>query len=116
LLAKNFIPVVVGNKSGACMADVRLEDAKLGDLASIILEMFAKHTLYPGSAILIGSATHLFQEGVPGSATAWLQVLSQLNAKFKNINVCLQVQVIHDDCPGSLARDLELLSFWRSRV
>jgi hypothetical protein len=49
---QNFVPIVEGDNSGTCMAVVRLEDAKLSDLSALILEMFDKQPLHPGSAIL----------------------------------------------------------------
>jgi hypothetical protein len=64
----------------------------------------------------MGSATHLFQEGVTSYASSWLGSLSRLNAKFKNINLCPLIPFLRDNTPGDLARDIELLSFWLSRV
>jgi hypothetical protein len=113
---QNFLPVLGGNNGTNCMGVVRLEDAKLGDLTNLVLEVFEKHALHPGSVILIGSATHLFQEGVTSYASSWLGTLSRLNARFKNINVCPLIPILRDDTHGYLARDIELLSFWLSRV
>jgi hypothetical protein len=108
---QNFPPSLGGGTGSNCVAVARLEDAKLGDLTNLILEIFEKSGPHPGSVLLIGSASHLFHEGVTSYASGWLCTLSRLNAKLKNVNICPLVPVLRDDCPGILVRDIELLSF-----
>jgi hypothetical protein len=110
---QNFLPAMPSADAGkGCLAIVRLEDASLMDLAGLAIEIFEKCYLNPGSVFLIGSASHLIKVGVTTYTADWVSLCSKLGSKFKNANVCPLVPLLLEDCPGALARDLEVLAIW----
>jgi hypothetical protein len=113
---QNFTPYITGTDNSTCVSVVRLEDGKLGDLALLALEILENTALFPGSVLMFGSASHLFTEGVSHYAQSWISLLNRIGSKLKNINICPLFPILRDDCPGPLARDLELLAMWLSRV
>jgi hypothetical protein len=115
---QNFLPHFTHNtdSNNSCVAVVRLEDASLEALAALATEVLDKHSLHPGSTILLGSATHLFRTGASGYANDWIKITTILEHKFRNVNICPLVPVLRDISPGSLARDLEILGTWFNKV
>jgi hypothetical protein len=110
---QNFLPAMPSAEAGkGCLAIVRLEDASLLDLAGLAIEIFEKSNLNPGSVFLIGSASHLIKVGVTTYTADWVNLCRKLGCKFKNANVCPLVPLLLEDCPGALARDLEVLAIW----
>jgi hypothetical protein len=113
---QNFIPTLRSDTGAGCIAIVRYEDAHLTDLASIAIEILDNYSLHPGSVLLFGSASHLFRVGVSCYAVDWINLLLKLEQRFKNTNICPLIPVIRENCPGALARDIELLATWLNRV
>jgi hypothetical protein len=113
---QNFLPHLANREGGTCRGVLRLEDASLTDLSAIALEVLERHTLVPGSVVLIGSASHLFKSSVSEYARDWVNTVGKLSAKWSSVNICPLIPVIRDVCPGSLARDIEMLSIWFSKV
>jgi hypothetical protein len=115
---QNFVPHFSNNSdsNNSCVAVVRLEDASLEALAALAAEILDKHSLHPGSTILLGSATHLFRTGASGYASDWIKITTILEHKFRNVNICPLVPILRDTIPGSLARDLEILGTWFNKV
>jgi hypothetical protein len=75
-------------------------------------KLLENHTIPPGSVLLFGSASHLFRVGASKYASDWVEASNRLNQRFRNVNICLLVPVPLDDCPESLARDIEILAIW----
>jgi hypothetical protein len=113
---QNFLPVLRSESGAGCIAVVRYEDAHLTDLAAIAIEILDKFSLHPGSVLLFGSASHLFRVGVSCYAVDWIHLLLKLEQRFKNTNICPLIPVIRENCPGALARDIELLATWLNKV
>jgi hypothetical protein len=109
---QNFVPYLNCDPGKNCMAIVRYEDATLADLTSLALEILDKTSLYPGSVLLFGSASHLYRAGASCYAADWVTLTGKIESRFKNINVCPLVPVLREDCPGPLARDIEILAVW----
>jgi hypothetical protein len=101
-----------GTVSGDCLNVVRLEDASLEDLADIVGEILEGRPPPDGSVFMFGSASYLHQVGVTCYAQAWVALVEKLSAKWKNVRICPLIPLIRDDCPGSLARELQELASW----
>jgi hypothetical protein len=109
---QNFIPCLPSSTGSACLAVLRVEDAGLQDLASIAMEVLDNCALYPGSVILIGSGSHLYKEGTGTYASDWVKLCNQLGSRFRNINICPLIPLLQTDCPGAVAREMEMLAIW----
>ena len=99
-------------KSHSCLNVIRLEDASLEELADFVAEVFEGRPPPDGSVLLFGSASYLHRVGVTCYAQAWVKMLEMVSKKWKNIRICPLIPLIRDDCPGSLARELQELASW----
>jgi hypothetical protein len=113
---QNFVPTLNSGQGQDCIAVVRYEDATLADLTAIALEILDKNMIHPGSVLLFGSASHLFRVGASCYAADWVGLISKLEQKFRNVNICPLVPVLRESCPGSLAADIEILATWLNRM
>jgi hypothetical protein len=80
------------------------------------MEILDQQSLPPSSMILVGSASHLFRVGPSCYAKDWIELINKIGQKFRNIHICTLVPVFLSDCPGSLARDIEILATWLHKV
>jgi hypothetical protein len=111
---QNFVLTICCSSS--CIAVVRYEDATLSDLAATAIELLDRHSIHPGSVILLGSATHLYRVGVSKYAADWTEINYCLEQKFKNINICPLVPVSRESGPGQLGREIEHFATWLRKV
>jgi hypothetical protein len=91
---------------------MRLEDALLGDLRDLVLEVFDGRTPPEGSGLLFGSASFLHKVSVTAYAMAWTSLVEMLKNKWKGVKVRPLIPIIRVDCPGVLARELQKLASW----
>ena len=82
---QNFPPILPA-KGGNCAVIVRVEDALLSDLESVLLERFNEYLpphgqLVPGSVILIGSLSHLQARGLADYAAGLVSTLESVLTK-----------------------------------
>jgi hypothetical protein len=113
---QNFVPTLSSGPDQNCIAVVRYEDASLQDLTAIALEILEKHTIHPGSVLLFGTASHLFRVGASCYAADWVGLITKLEQKFRNVNICPLIPVIREQCQGSLAFEIEILATWLNRM
>jgi hypothetical protein len=112
---QNFIPFLM-DKEGGCIAVVRLDNATLSELVELSFEIFENFPLPPGSVVLFGSASFLFRAGVSVYAREWVDSTTKVGAKWRNVHICPLIPFIRENCPGSMARDIEQLSAWLIRI
>jgi hypothetical protein len=112
---QNMIPFITDGE-GNCIAIVRMENASLADLIDLSFEVLEKLPPPPGSVIMYGSGSHLFKVGASIYAKEWVDGLTRIGAKWRNINVSPLVPFIRENCPGSMARDIEHISAWFIKV
>jgi hypothetical protein len=99
---QNMVPFITDGEGG-CIAIVRLENASLSDMIDLSFEVLEKFTPPPGSIILYGSASHLYRVGASLYARDWVDSLTRIGARWRNINVCPLVPFIRENCPGIMA-------------
>jgi hypothetical protein len=66
-----------------------LEDASLADLAAMAIEILDKFSLRSGSMLLFGGASHMYRGGASCYALEWISLLSNIEQRFENTNICL---------------------------
>jgi hypothetical protein len=113
---QNFVEYMPGVKGNLCLSVIRMEDATLPDLGDLALKVFDGHAPQAGSALLIGSASFLHRAGLSAYALAWTSLVETLSNKWKSVKVCPLIPIIREDCPGSLARELQELASWMISV
>jgi hypothetical protein len=111
----DFVPFIL-DREGGCIAIVRLDNASLAELVNLSFKIFETFPLPSGSIVLYGSASYLFRAGVSMYARDWVDCNTRVGAKWRNIHICPLIPIIRENCPGSLARDLEQLAAWVVRV
>jgi hypothetical protein len=112
---QNFVPFLAGGPEN-CVAVVRMENPTLSELADIAGEILEKVHLPAGSSLLFGSGSHLYKVGAAQYATDWIHLSNRGVQKWPNTNICPLVPIIRSDAPGSIVRDIGILSDWLGRV
>ncbi len=111
---QNFVSTLSGGTS--CIAIARLEDANLIELMELSLEIFDRHTLPPGTLLLYGTVSHLFNAGTTAYAYDWCNLVSRIPSTYRDIRVLPLIPIIREDCSGTVNRQLIEISSWFSRV
>jgi hypothetical protein len=93
-----------------------MENATLGELADIAAEILDRYTLSAGTILLFGSGSFLFRTGAAQYAAEWIQLINRCKQKWFNCHICPLIPIIRTDTPGSMARDVGILSAWMQRV
>jgi hypothetical protein len=105
---QNFVPFIQDGLGG-CIAIVRIENASLSELVDFSFELLENLPLEQGSVVLYGSASFLYRVGVSVYAREWVDCITK-------IHICPLIPIIRENCPGSMARDLEQLAAWVLKV
>jgi hypothetical protein len=112
---QNFVPFLSADSEN-CIAIVRLENPSLNELADIAGEILDRYNLPADSVLLFGSGSHLFRVGAAQYAADWINLSNRCSQKWpKSVTVPL-IPIIRTESPGSLARDVSLISAWFQRV
>ncbi len=111
---QNFVSTLSGGTS--CIAIARLEDSNLIELMELSLEIFDRHTLPPGTLLLYGTVSHLFNAGTTAYAYDWCNLVSRISGTYRDIRVLPLIPIIREDCSGTVNRQLIEISSWFSRV
>ncbi len=82
---QNFVSTLSGGTS--CIAIARLEDANLIELMELSLEIFDCHTLPPGTLLLYGTVSHLFNAGTTAYAYDWCNLVSRVGCPSKLVSI-----------------------------
>jgi hypothetical protein len=112
---QNFVSSLNGGPEN-CAAVVRAENSSLSELADLASEILEKVILPSGSVLLFGSGSHLYKGGVSQYASDWIHLRNRCSQKWPGANICPLIPLVRTDCPGSLARDISMLSAWLGRV
>jgi hypothetical protein len=112
---QNFTPALSGGAEN-CIAVCRLENPTLSELVDIAMEILDKTLIPPGATLLFGSGSHLYRTGTSQYASDWILLTNRCSQKWPNANICPLIPICRTDCPGSLARDINMLSSWLGRV
>jgi hypothetical protein len=107
---QNFVSTMSGGNS--CVAIARLEDASLNELVDLSMEILDKHQVPPGTLLLYGSVSHLYNAGTTIYTVDWCNLVSKLETIFKESRILPLVPVIREDCPGTVHRQLIELATW----
>ncbi len=94
------------------MAIARLEDASLNEPVDLSMEILDKHQVPPGTLLLYGSVSFLYNAGTTIYTEDWCNLVSKLETIFKESRILLLVPVIREDCPGTVRRQLIELATW----
>jgi hypothetical protein len=108
---QNFVPFLNGGPEN-CVAVFRAENSSLSELADLAAEVLEKTLLPSGTVLLFGSGSHLFRSGPSQYATDWIHLRNRCSQKWPGSNICPLIPLVRSDCPGSLARDISILSSW----
>jgi hypothetical protein len=111
---QNFVPFLPGGSQN-CAAVVRMENPSLSELADIATEILEK-TPPSGTVLLFGSGSHLFRVGPSQYAADWLHLVNRCGQKWKGCIIGPLVPIVRNDCPGSIVRDIMILSAWLKNV
>ncbi len=71
ILAEHNFPAALPSIGERCPAIIRVECGLLSELGYLFFSMLRDFTLPEGSVLLIGSLTHLMEEGLVGYAVPW---------------------------------------------
>jgi hypothetical protein len=112
---QNFVPLIHDN-AGGCIAICRMDNASLAELVEFSFEVLENFPLVPGSVILYSSASYLFRASVSVYAREWVDCTTKVEAKWRNIHMCPLIPIVHENCPGSMARVIEQLAAWLLKV
>jgi hypothetical protein len=112
---QNFVPLI-NDSEGGCIAICRMDNTSLSKLVDFSFEVLENFPLVPGSIILYGSASYLFRAGVSVYAREWVDCNTKVGAKWRNIHTCPLIPIVRENCPGSMARDIEQLAAWLLKV
>jgi hypothetical protein len=112
---QNFVPFMNGGPEN-CMAVFRAENVSLSELADLAAEVLEKTILPSGTVLLFGSGSHLFKSGPSQYASDWIHMRNRCGQKWPGANICPLIPLVRSDCPGSLARDISILSAWLSEI
>jgi hypothetical protein len=107
---QNFVSTLTGGNS--CVAIARLEDASLSELVDISMEILDKHKVPPGTLLMYGSVSHLYNAGTTIYTVDWCNLVRKLEATIKESRILPLVPVIREDCPGTVHRQLIELATW----
>jgi hypothetical protein len=89
-----------------------MEDASLGELSTLLCEVFSATGLPPGTVLALGSASHLFQSGSSCYAGAWVECVSGLQNKWPSLQICPLIPIPNTDLPGKFYRTVVEFSVW----
>jgi hypothetical protein len=112
---QNFVPFLSHDPEN-CIAIVRLENPSLSELVDIAGELLDRFTLPEKSILLFGSGSHLFRGGAAQYAADWISLSNRCNQKWPKSVILPLVPIIRTESPGSLVRDISLISAWFIRV
>jgi hypothetical protein len=115
LADQNFVPFLSGGQEN-CIAVARAENPTLNELGDIAVEIFEKTPIPPGSTMIFGSGSHLFKVGPSQYAQDWIHLSNRCSQKWPDLNFCPLIPIVRSDCPGSMARDINILAAWLERV
>jgi len=114
---QNMIPAMGGECADSAVVTVRLENGSLEEIGGLFIEMF-EHSgaLKPGSVLLLGSFTNLAVGGAAGYSRDWVATVDRLKKKFLGLTICPMVPILREDCEGSLAYEIMMLTYWFGKV
>ena len=114
---QNFVANLSGAAgAGTCIGVIRLEDSSLDELADILCELFDRAALPAGTAVCVGSGSHLHRVGATIYAQDWNKCNAKLSARFPGFKICPLIPLPREDCPAALASDLSILACWFARM
>jgi hypothetical protein len=106
---QNFVPFLSGDSEN-CIAIVRLEDPSLNELADLAGEILDRYNLPSDAVLLFGSGSHLSRVGAAQYAADWINLSNRCSQKWPKAVTVPLIPIIRTESPGSLARDISLIS------
>jgi len=107
---QNFVSTLSGKNS--CVPIIRLEDSSLEELFDLIIEIFDRTPLPPGTHFLVGSVSYLAQVGTGKYTQEWQKLFQALSNRWRQATTGPLFPVLRETSPGSTTTVITELKHW----
>jgi hypothetical protein len=107
---QNFVSTLSGKNS--CVPIIRLEDGSLEEMFDLIIEIFDRTPLPPGSHFLVGSVSYLSQVGTGKYCQEWQKMFQAISNRWRQATTGPLFPILRESSPGSTTTLLTELKHW----